>query len=107
MPGRKQGAPGVLFFHGNAGEPSEPGFHEAAQLAYDHLKSSGVNSEDIVIYGESIGSGVAVQLAARVEAKALVLKAPVSSATDVARVHYPLLVIHGEKDTIIPLQLGE
>ena len=122
---------GYPGYGGNAGEPSEPGFHEAAQLAYDYLQTSGVDSQDIVIYGESIGSGVAVQLAARVDARALVLEAPMSSATDVARVHYPLLVasfflrdsfrsvehigridmpllvIHGEKDAIIPLQLGE
>ena len=122
---------GYPGYGGNAGEPSEPGFHEAAQLAYDYLRTSGVESQDIVIYGESIGSGVAVQLAARVDAKALVLEAPMSSATDVARVHYPLLVasfflrdsfqsvehigridmpllvIHGEKDRIIPLELGQ
>jgi len=122
---------GYPGYGGNAGEPSEQAFHEAAQLAYDYLRTSGVEAQDIVIYGESIGSGVAVQLAARVDAKALVLEAPMSSATDVARVHYPLLVasfflrdsfqsvehirridmpllvIHGEKDTIIPLQLGE
>ena len=122
---------GYPGYGGNAGEPSEPGFHEASQLAYDYLRTSGVESQDIVIYGESIGSGVAVQLAARVEAKALVLEAPMSSATDVARVHYPLLVasfflsdsfrsdehieridmpllvIHGSRDAIIPLRLGQ
>ena len=122
---------GYPGYGGNAGEPTEPGFHEAAQLAYDYLRSSGVKAQDIVIYGESIGSGVAVQLAARVDAKALVLEAPMSSATDVARVHYPLLVasfflrdsfqsvdyidridmpllvIHGEQDKIIPLPLGQ
>lgn len=122
---------GYPGYGGNAGEPSEPGFHEAAQLAYDYLRTSGVNSQDIVIYGESIGSGVAVQLAAKVDARGLVLEAPMSSATDVARVHYPLLVasfflrdsfesvdhigridmpllvIHGEQDKIIPLPLGQ
>ena len=122
---------GYPGYGGNAGEPTEPAFHEAAQLAYDYLRTSGVDSQDIVIYGESIGSGVAVQLAARVDAKALVLEAPMSSATDVARVHYPLLVasfflrdsfqsvdyidridmpllvIHGEQDKIIPLPLGQ
>ena len=121
---------GYPGYGGNAGEPSEPGFHEASRLAYDYLRASGVDSQDIVVYGESIGSGVAVQLAAQVDAKALILEAPMSSATDVAREHYPLLVaafflrdsyrsedyidrigmpllvIHGEKDAIIPLQLG-
>lgn len=121
---------GYPGYGGNAGEPSEPGFHEASQLAYDYLRTSGIRPDDIVIYGESIGSGVAVRLAARVEAKGLVLEAPMSSAIDIAREHYPLLVaafflkdsyrsedyidridmpllvIHGEKDAIIPLGLG-
>lgn len=122
---------GYPGYGGNAGEPSEPSFHEASQLAYDYLRASGVESEDIVIYGESIGSGVAVQLAARVDAKGLILEAPMSSAVDVARAHYPLLlasfflkdrfqsvdhidridmpllVIHGDKDAIIPLRFGQ
>jgi hypothetical protein len=121
---------GYPGYGGNAGEPSEPGFHEASQLAYDYLRASGFEADDIVIYGESIGSGVAVQLAARVDAKGLILEAPMSSAVAVAREHYallvatfflrdsyrsedyidridmPLLVIHGEKDAIIPLGLG-
>lgn len=122
---------GYPGYGGNAGQPSESGFHEASQMAYDYLRASGIESDDIVLYGESIGSGVAVQLAARVEAKGLILEAPMSSAVDVARVHYPmllasfllrdsyqsvdhiehidmpLLVIHGEKDAIIPLRLGQ
>ena len=121
---------GYPGYGGNAGEPSEPAFHEASQLAYDYLRASGIEADDIVIYGESIGSGVAVQLAARVDAKGLILEAPMSSAVAVAREHYallvatfflrdsyrsedyidhidmPLLVIHGEKDAIIPLGLG-
>jgi fermentation-respiration switch protein FrsA (DUF1100 family) len=115
---------------GNAGEPSETSFVEASKLAYDHLRNAGVASDDIVIYGESIGSGIAVQLAAQVPARALVLEAPMSSAIDVAREHYPillasflmkdsfpsvdyidridmpLLVIHGEQDAIIPIHLS-
>lgn len=122
---------GYPGYGGNAGEPSEPNFHEASQKAYDYLQTAGIKPGDIVIYGESIGSGVAVQLAAKVSAKGLVLEAPMSSAIDVAREHYPyllaglllrdsyrsvefieridmpLLVIHGDKDVIIPLRLGE
>lgn len=122
---------GYPGYGGNAGEPSEANFHEASRLAYDYLRASGIESSDIIIYGESIGSGVAVQLAAEVSAKGLILEAPMSSAIDVAREHYPyllvglflkdryrsdefidkidmpLLVIHGEQDAIIPLQLGK
>lgn len=122
---------GYPGYGGNAGEPSEANFNEAAQIAYDYLRESGIESGDIVIYGESIGSGVAVQLAAKVPAKGLILEAPMSSAVDVAREHYPyllaglflrdsyrsvdyienidmpLLVIHGDQDAIIPLRLGK
>lgn len=122
---------GYPGYGGNPGEPSESGFREASQQAYDYLRASGIEPSDIVIYGESIGSGVAVQLAAKVPAKGLVLEAPMSSAIDVAREHYPLLlagfilrdsyrsveyigkidmpllVIHGDKDVVIPLHLGE
>lgn len=122
---------GYPGYGGNAGEPSEASFHEASRLAYDYLLRSGIEPGEIVIYGVSIGSGVAVQLAAKVSAKALVLEAPMSSAIDVAREHYPyllaglllkdsyrsderiqeidmpLLVIHGDNDVVIPLRLGE
>lgn len=122
---------GYPGYGGNAGEPSEANFHEASRLAYDYLRASGIESSDIFIYGESIGSGVAVQLAAEVSAKGLILEAPMSSAIDVAREHYPyllvdlflkdryrsdeyidkidmpLLVVHGDKDAVIPLRLGE
>lgn len=121
---------GYPGYGGSDGRPSEPGFVEGARLAYEHLVGQGILPEDIVIYGESIGSGVAVRLAADVGAKALVLEAPLSSAADVARVHYPwllagplikdtyravdvvdridmpMLVIHGESDRIIPIDIG-
>lgn len=122
---------GYPGYGGSGGQPTEAGFHEGANLAYDYLRASGIEADDIVIYGESIGSGVAVQLAARVEAKGLVLEAPMSSAVSVAREHYPLLVasfflsdrfrsdeyidridmpllvIHGGRDAIIPLRMGQ
>ena len=121
---------GYPGYGGNAGEPSETAFLEAARLSHKYLRGSGLAEENIVIYGESIGSGVAVQLAASVEASGLVLEAPMSSMVDVAREHYPfflvgfllkdsyksvdyveridmpLLVIHGSDDRIIPIALG-
>lgn len=121
---------GYPGYGGNAGEPSELSFGNASLMAYQYLLSAGVQADDIVIYGESIGSGVAVPLAANVEAKGLILEAPFSSALDAARHHYPfflvglllkdsyesvdhiaaigmpLLVIHGSDDRIIPIELG-
>ncbi len=121
---------GYPGYGGSDGRPSERAFLEGATLAYEYLQGQGLESDDIVIYGESIGSSIAIQLAASVGAKGLVLEAPMSSAADVARVHYPwllagllikdsyrsidhidkidmpMLVMHGENDRIIPIELG-
>lgn len=122
---------GYPGYGGNAGRPSERAFIEASQLSYRYLRDQGVQPDDIVIYGESIGSGVAVQLAATVDARAIVLEAPMSSTTDVASGHYPflpvryllkdtfdsaayigrvdmpVLIMHGDQDRIIPLRSGQ
>ena len=122
---------GYPGYGGGGGSPSEASFIAAAQRAYQWLLSAGVSPENIVIYGESIGTGVGVQLAATVEAKALILEAPMSSIADVAAELYPflpvralvrdrfesqeyiadvdmpLLIIHGDADTIIPIRFGE
>ncbi|MCC2113943.1 MAG: alpha/beta hydrolase, partial [Hyphomicrobiales bacterium] len=98
---------------------------------YDHLRATGVKPEDIAIYGESIGSAVAVQLAAAQPVGAVVLEAPFTSAVDVAASVYwflpvrllmrdrfdsisrigniqaPLLVLHGRHDVIVPHSFGE
>ena len=121
---------GYPGYGGSGGKPTEASMIEAAQLAYDYMIDAGINANDIIIWGESIGTGVAVQLAANVEAKALILEAPMSSAVDVAAEHYPimlaryfmkdkfmsvdhideigmpLLVMHGDRDRIIPVELG-
>lgn len=122
---------GYPGYGGNGGRPSEASFLDAALQSYRYLRGESLSASDIVIYGESIGTGVAVQLAAQVDAKALILQAPLSSAADVARQHYPyllvdllmkdryrsvdyiggigmpLLVMHGEQDRIIPIEHGE
>ena len=122
---------GYPGYGGSGGKPTETSMVEAAQLAYDFLIDAGVDAGNIVIWGESIGTGVGVQLAATVDAKALVLEAPMSSASDVAGEHYPfmvarflmkdtfrsdkhidkigmpLLVMHGDRDRVIPLEFGK
>lgn len=122
---------GYPGYGGSDGRPSERAFLEGARLAYEYLRGEGLEPDDIVIYGESIGSSVAVQLAATVSARGLVLEAPMSSAVDVAREHYPwllagllmkdtyrsvdyiqridmpVLVMHGENDRIVPIGLGK
>ena len=117
-------------FGGSSGTPSEAANVADGQLAYDTLVASGVAPEDIVVYGESLGTGVAVQVAASRPVAGVVLDAPYTSMVDLARLHYPLipgrwfmtdryetsrhiagvtaplLIIHGEADTIIPVEMG-
>jgi uncharacterized protein len=130
-----QGA-SVLFlsyrgYGGSTGAPSERGLVLDALTAYDWVRSRGVSAAGITLVGESLGTGVAVQLAARRRVAALVLEAPFASAADVAAKLYwwlpvgllmkdkfesssligdigaPLLIIHGERDEIIPLAEGK
>lgn len=123
---------GYRGYGGSEGKPSEAAFVKDAGLAYDFaLNKLGLQADNIVIYGESIGTSVATQLAARVKARALVLEAPMSSVTAVAQERYPyvrvrpflrdrfesdkhiafiqmpLLVVHGGDDRVIPLKFGQ
>jgi fermentation-respiration switch protein FrsA (DUF1100 family) len=117
-------------YSGSTGTPSEPANVADAKLAYDALAAEGVAPEDIVLYGESLGSGVAVQVAAEKRVGGIILDAPYTSIVDVAAGAYPffpvrpflldryetlkhlpavrasLLVIHGEEDGVIPVDMG-
>ena len=117
-------------YSGSTGSPTEEGLREDARAAYAWLAER-VPPRRIVLYGESLGSAVAVHLAAERPVGGVILDAPFTSATDVARLHYwyapvdlllldrhrsveaiggvkaPLLVLHGDRDGIVPIGLGE
>jgi uncharacterized protein len=117
-------------YSGSTGHPSERANVADAKLAYDALIAEGVAPEDILLYGESLGSGVAVQVAAAKPVGGVILDAPYTSIVDVAAGAYPffpvrpflfdryetlkylpavsapLLVIHGEDDAVIPVAMG-
>ncbi len=117
-------------FSGSTGTPSEAKIVADALMAYDTLKQLGADDSEIVVYGESLGTAVAVQVAANRRPGGLVLESPFSSAVDVGTylypylpvflllkdrfdsLHYidkvkaPILVIHGEDDRIIPPRFG-
>jgi fermentation-respiration switch protein FrsA (DUF1100 family) len=121
---------GYRGYGGNPGRPSEAGVYADARAALDYLASLGVPSARTVLYGESLGTGVAVQMALERQAAALVLESPYSSLTDVAAYHYwwtparwvlrdrfdslakigrvrmPILILHGERDLTIPIRFG-
>jgi len=110
----------------STGEPGEAAANRAARAAWDFLtKENVVPAGRIVIVGRSVGSGPACALAAEVDARGLVLISPFTSAYAVRvptwlfprdrfrnlrlmpSIREPLLVIHGENDTIIPPSHGE
>lgn len=154
------GQPTVLYFHGNSGNLSgraerfrqiqASGFGVLAVSYRGFASSGGSPSEavlfadaveifdwlhqrtaDIVIYGESLGTGVAAYLAAERPARALVLEAPYTAALDIAgetypwlpvsllmrdpfltrehiqRVDEPVLIVHGTQDRVIPVEHGQ
>ncbi len=118
-------------FSGSTGNPSEQNNIADAKRAYDHLVSLGAAPGSIILYGESLGSGVAVRVAAEKPVAGVILDAPYTSMVDLAKLHHPLLpsdwfltdryetlrwiselaapllIIHGEADDIVPVDMGK
>jgi len=110
------------------GRPTEKGLYQDAEAGYRHLLSRGFRPERIVLHGESLGTAVAVDLAARLPCAGLILEAPFTSTREIAArilpvlgplvmhsfdsrakiagVRAPLLVIHGDRDEVVPYELG-
>lgn len=87
-------------YGGWTGVASERNNVADARLAYDALKRSGVASEDIVIYGKSLRTGIAVRPRGQVPAAGLILDAPYTSTVDVAAERYPYFPVRlGMRDT--------
>jgi fermentation-respiration switch protein FrsA (DUF1100 family) len=117
-------------YGGSDGKPSEAGIILDARAAYD-FAAGRYGAERIVLWGESLGSGVAVALAAEKPVARVVLESPYSSIADVAasvywfvpvrlmlgdtfrsderiaKVTVPVLVVHGERDTLIRIGFAE
>ena len=118
-------------FSGNSGEPSERNLYEDSKKAVDWLNEKGIQSKDIVLYGESLGTGVAVELGQTNKYAGIILEAPYTSIESAAKIYYPylpiklllkdkfysdkkissisipVLVMHGKKDEIIPFYMGQ
>lgn len=117
-------------YGGSTGVPSEDGLAQDARAAHA-AASARYGADRLVGYGESLGTGVVVKLAAEVPLKAVILQAPYMSTVSVAQLHYPyvpvgglmkdqfrsdlvigkvkapLLVLHGRRDGVIPFSQGE
>jgi fermentation-respiration switch protein FrsA (DUF1100 family) len=116
----------------SAGRPSEAGCYAAADATYDWLTQvAGIPGEQVVLFGESLGGGVATELASRRPHRALVLVKTFTSIPDMARQHWltsassglvqnrfdnlakiggcarPVFIAHGDRDRVIPLSQGQ
>jgi fermentation-respiration switch protein FrsA (DUF1100 family) len=114
------------------GRPSEAGCYEAADAGYDWLRNTcRISADNILLFGESLGGGVAVNLASRKPHRALILNKTFTSMPDVGQALYPYLPIrwlmrnrfdsmalldlckrptfiaHGDPDNLIPFSHGE
>lgn len=81
---------GYRGYGGNPGTPTEAGLYADGRAHLDWLASRGIASDRIVLYGESLGAAIAIQLATERRVKALVLEAPFASILHSARVRFPL-----------------
>jgi len=113
------------------GKPKEQGIYLDAYAAYDYLvNQQGIKPKDIIVYGESLGGAVAIDLASNKEVGAVILEGTFSSGRDVGvklypylpkfilpnvlnsltkvvKVKVPKLFIHSKQDLVIPLELGK
>jgi hypothetical protein len=121
----------ILDYRGygrRSGRPTERGLYRDADAAYDYLIGQGYRSEQIVLHGESLGSAVAVDLAARRPCAGVILECPFPSIAymagrivpllgplfvrgfdtrrKIAQVHAPVLIIHGDDDRRVPYTAG-
>jgi uncharacterized protein len=118
-------------YPGSTGSPSEDGLLRDGEATYARARALGFPAARIVAMGESLGTGVAVDLAARYEVGALVLDSPFSSIADVAAARFwmfpvrmfmrdqfrsdekiglisaPALMVHGTADVTIPVRFAE
>lgn len=116
-------------YGGNEGQPTEQGLYQDGRAAIDFLQQQKITTKQLVLYGESLGTGVATQLATEFSVCAVILQSPYTSLKALARYHYfwlpvikmrdkfdslarinkikaPLLMLHGTKDLVVPYAEG-
>ena len=118
-------------FSGNKGKPTEKGLYEDAKSALRWLANKGVKEESIIIYGESLGTGVATEIAQYKNFAGVILETPFTSMVSAGKSKYPffpvsfllkdkyesdkkiknikspILIMHGEVDKLVPFWMGK
>jgi len=118
-------------FNGNKGKPTETGLYEDARSALRWLKDKGIDEKNIIIYGESLGTGIAVEVAQNKKFAGIILESPFTSMINAGKNKYPflpvrfllkdkyesekkiknikspILIMHGKVDNIVPFYMGQ
>ena len=118
-------------FSGNEGYPTEKNLYEDAEAAIKWLNKKKVSNSQIILYGESLGTGVAVEIASKNNFNCIILESPFTSIENSAKIYYPylpvsfllkdrydsiskikkinspILIMHGRKDDIVPFFMGK
>ena len=117
-------------FSGNKGKPTEKNLYHDAEEAIKWLNNRGAISKNIILYGESLGTGVATELGTSNAFGGIILESPFTSIANTAKIYYPylpvniilkdrynsigkiknittpILIMHGKKDNIVPQKMG-
>ena len=118
-------------FSGNEGSPTEEGLYQDAKDTLHWLNKQGVEDNQIIIYGESLGTGVTTEVAQNKKFAGIILESPFTSMVEAGKHYYfylpvslllkdryetnkklkninsPILVMHGKKDKIVPFHMGK
>lgn len=119
-------------YPGSKGKASEKQIYSDSRDILKQIESDyHIKPKNIILYGESLGTGVAVELASKENFHAMILEAPYTNLADIAKLSYwflpvdlllldrfdslkkaqyiktPTLIIHGNKDNIIPIRFGK
>ena len=118
-------------FSGNEGEPTEKGLYRDARAAKYWLNLNNIQDNKIILYGESLGTAIAVDLAKEFDFSGIILESSFTSMQKLAKIHYPylpiklllkdkyktdekiqdinssILIMHGKQDKIVPFFMGK
>ena len=118
-------------FNGNSGKPNEIGLYEDAKSAIRWLKKQGIEEKNIILYGESLGTAVVVEVAQNKNYAGVILESPFTSMVNMGKKYYPffpvsfllkdkfeshkkinnisipVLIMHGTVDNIVPYNMGK
>ena len=120
-----------IFWERKQVKASEYNLYNDAQKAINWLKLKGATPKNIILYGESLGTGVAIELGQQNIYDSIILESPYTSMTNAAKRFYPwlpvkflikdkfdseskiknikipVLIMHGERDSIVPFKMGK